>query len=132
MRVVIDTNVFVSALHFGGVLAAIFDLLRQGAFQLYLSPPIVAEIREVLAERFAWTEDELAAFLSPILAEATFVWPSSVVSVCDDEDDNRILECALEAHADVIVTGDKDLLRLGQFQNIPVVAPRAFLNLFRG
>jgi len=129
MRVVFDTNIFVSALVFpGGRADAAMHRILDGRDDLLLSPPILDEVLRVLAEKFARDKEELSrvAVLLGDLAEV--VRPKRSIHVLADEPDNRILECAAAGGADRIVTGDKAMLALGAFQGIAIVP----LNLYLG
>jgi uncharacterized protein len=126
MRATLDTNVFVSALNFGGVPAQILDLHTDEMFIVCASPAIIAELTRVLAARFEWTEEDIESTLTPIFSRAEMVEPTVTVSTSPDPDDNHILECALEAKCDVIVTGDQGLLNLGSFEGISIMPPRDF------
>jgi putative PIN family toxin of toxin-antitoxin system len=129
MRATLDTNVFVSALVFGGVLGQILDLHTDEAFILCSSPAIIHELRQVLAERFEWEEEDIDATLEAIFSRAEIVEPAITITASPDPDDNHILECAVASKSDIIVTGDDDLLRLNPFRGIPIMKPRAFLDI---
>jgi uncharacterized protein len=129
MRATIDTNVFVSALNFGGVPAQIFDCNTNEEFTLSISPAIIDEIKRILRNRFDWTDERLESILDPILSRAEVVVPTTFVNVSPDPDDNHILECALTSKSDVIVTGDDHLLQLGSFEDIQIIKPREFLDV---
>jgi uncharacterized protein len=129
MRATLDTNVFVSALVFGGVLGQILDLHTDEAFILCSSPTIMNELKQVLVERFEWEEEDVEATLEAIFSRAEIVEPTMTITASPDPDDNRILECAVASKSDVIVTGDDDLLRLNPFQGIEILKPRAFLDI---
>jgi putative PIN family toxin of toxin-antitoxin system len=128
LRVVADTNVFVSIFQFGGRIGQILDLAIQGAVELCISDPIVEELRGVLGEKFHWPVERTGAAAGTLLRFCRLVDPQEPVSVCRDPDDDRILECALAACADLIVTGDRDLLDLGVFRDTPIMTPRQFLD----
>ena len=106
----------------------IVTLTQQGAICLLLSPPIVEELVGVLREKFAWSADRLADLADALLSFTYLVVPQLSLSLSSDPDDNRILECAHEAGADVIVSGDDHLLKLGSFGQIPIMRPRQFLD----
>jgi putative PIN family toxin of toxin-antitoxin system len=129
MKVTVDTNVFVSAFNFGGAPQGVFDSLEDGRFVLCISPAIVAEVRRVLADRFGWNQRLFQELLDPVLAIAEMTEPAFVLDVAADPDDNRILECAVNSKSDVVVTGDDHLLRLGTFQGIQILTPRAFIDV---
>ena len=128
MRATFDTNVFVSALNFGGIPEQILDLNTDEAFVLRISPAIIQETRGILADRFEWPREAVEAALEPILSRAVIVEPKTTVNASADSDDNRILECGVDSHSDFSVTGDDHLLRLGIFEGIRIVTPRNFLN----
>ncbi len=133
MRVVLDTNVLLSALVFPGsnpdqVLARV----RHGEVELFLSPFILAELRRILLDKFRLTKQQTAARVNLIQRMATLVEPRERVAlVTANEDDNRILECALAARADYLVTGDKEhLLPLRSIGTTTIVTPAAFIDLW--
>ena len=128
MRATLDTNVFVSALNFGGTPQQLLDLNTDEAFTLCLSPAIIEEIKRILQERFSWSDDSLETVLEPIVSRAVIVEPETTARLSRDPDDDHILACALEAGADVIVSGDNDLVHLGSFEGIPILTPRQFLD----
>ena len=128
MRVVFDTNILVSALVFpGGRGDAALRRIIAGRDLLVMSRAILDELLDVLSRKFARDAEELAhaaVFFSEL---ATFVAPRRRLRVVQDDPDNRILECALAGRAEAIVTGDKALLALKSFRNIPLVTLRAYL-----
>jgi putative PIN family toxin of toxin-antitoxin system len=128
MRVVADTNVFISAFLFGGLPRIFVDLGLNGGFSFVTSSALLDELDEKLRNRFAVPEIELAAVLSQIKGKAVVVRPSFVLdAVPDDADDNRVLEAAVASSADFIVSGDKHLLRLGTYESVPILTVRKFL-----
>jgi putative PIN family toxin of toxin-antitoxin system len=127
IRVVFDTNIFVSALNFGGPPRALLLAASSGAFPLFSSSTLEAELLEVLRQRFEWEPQKLGELRSRLNSVLTLVEPSSEVSVCSDPDDNRVLECALACGASHIVTGDAALLQLDPFREIRIVRPASFL-----
>ena len=128
MRVVFDTNILVSALVFpGGQGEAALRRIIEEIDQLVLSRPILEELLDVLGRKFARDAEELAhvaVYLSDI---ATIVAPKQRIRAVKDEPDNRILECAVSGHAEVIVTGDKVLLALKHYEEIRLLTLRAYL-----
>ena len=130
IRVVADTNVYISALNFGGVADDVLALARRGVITLCTSPSILEEIEGVLVSKFTWSTARASEATGLIKAFAEVVDPTEKVRrIREDEPDNRILECAREAKADVIVSGDSHLRRLGSFEGIPIAAPGEFLVL---
>ena len=133
IKVVADTNVYVSAMLFGGNCEAILALARAGIVELFVSPAIQRELGSVFGHTFGWPEPRIREALAEVNALASLVRPSVRISgILGHEQDHRILECALGAHADFLVTGDKKhLLPLKTFRGIRIVSPREFLNLLR-
>ena len=129
LRVVLDTNVIVSALHFSsGTLSAVWELLLEGKYRLVLSPSIVEETAGILRGRFLWQEEETRNILKILVRKADVVRVDTLLEVVpDDPKDNHILACALAGKADVVVSGDRHLLRLKEYEGIPIVRPMDFL-----
>ncbi len=129
MRVVLDTNVYISAVSFGGVPLLVVRHAEKGNYELAVSEPIQREVERILCDKFGWSIDKVSEAFDPVWKIAHFVTPAEIVAASRDETDNRILECGAEACADFIVSGDRDLLDLVAFGNIRIVAPRQFLEL---
>ena len=127
LRVVVDTNVFISALLFQGKPARILKLAEDHAFTLIVSTPLCQEVERVLAKKFAWPKTVIDLACVPLWRLAELVTPAVDIEECPDPDDNRILECALEGRADAIVTGDRHLLDMKKFRGIPILAVNEFL-----
>ena len=131
MRVVFDTNVFISAFivpNSQGEQA--LHYARQGYFELYTSVPILTETARKLREKFEQPDEDITEALKLISRVSEVLKPSAKLKVLEDVPDNRILECALEAHADLVVTGDRHLLKLKEFRGIPIVRLADFLRMF--
>jgi putative PIN family toxin of toxin-antitoxin system len=128
MRVVFDTNILVSALVFpGGQGDVALRRIIAGMDQLVVSKAILDELLDVLSRKFARDAEELAHVAVFVSELAMIVAPKRRLRVVQDDPDNRILECALAGSADAIVTGDKALLALKDFENIPVATLRSYL-----
>ena len=128
MRVVFDTNVFVSALTLpGGRGHQTLDKIIEGEDSLALSKPILDELLSVLSRKFARDREELARVAVFLSALAEIVEPTESFAALSDEPDNRILECAVAANAQTIVTGDRTMLALGEFQSIRIVSLSEYL-----
>jgi len=127
MRVVLDTNVYLSAILFGGTPERVLDGARAGACDLLLSQAILDEVVGVLRRKFAFTGRQLADVERELRLRTAWVVTSSRLRVVpDDADDDRVLECALDGGADVVVSGDRHLLGLGQFRGVPILSPAEF------
>ena len=131
MKVVFDTNVYVSAFLLPGSLAedAFLRVQRRQA-TLFTFLPILTETAGVFRTKFHQAEADVAAALRLIGRAATIVRPSVRIMLLEDLPDNRILECAVEAAADLIVTGDHHLLRLRTYQDVAIVRVADFFRLF--
>ena len=126
-RVVIDTNVFVSAILWGGNPQKIVNLWLAGAIQIYLSPFLASEINMLLA-RFAVADDEdKQRFLALLEGHAIKAAPKRTIKICRDPKDNALLDLAVWTDADYLITGDKDLLVLKKVENTTIVTPAQLL-----
>jgi len=129
MKVVFDTNIYISAFVFvGGSADKAIQRILDNENSLIISKPIIDETLRIMAEKFERNVEELsrtAVFLSEI---ATIVTPNEKISVLSDEPDNRILECASEGNASAIVTGDKAMLKLDIYDGIRIVSLRGYLS----
>jgi len=103
--------------------------LRGGGFTLCLSQSIVDELLRALREGFEWSEEDLAEALDPVLALAEIEEPQRAVMASRDPNDDHVLACAIEARAEVLVSGDYDLPSLGVFESLRILTPREFLKL---
>ncbi len=131
MRLVFDTNVYVSAFVVPGSKSDLaFRLALRGTFELVTSEAILMELQEKLSAKFGLSEAELTRIEWVIRGGATMVEPDTQVHVLDDEPDNRILECAVAAAASAIVTGDKHLLALKAYEGIGVMTVAELLYAF--
>ena len=132
-RVVIDTNVFRSAFIFGGKPLEIIRLLLKGEIEVYISPFIVNEIVRIFREKFAWEESKIEEILEMIKTKTIEVYPNFRVSIISGkDDDNRILECALEGKVNYIISGDKrHILPLREFEGIKIVSVNEFLKIIK-
>lgn len=130
LRVVVDTNVRFSALLYGGAPRRLVAVLTPPAFLQIVSQSLLDEFRIVLARKTPWTPAQIETEISTASAACELVHPDVVISACRDPDDNRILECALGGHADVIISGDQDLLALNVFQSVRIVTIREFLDRY--
>ncbi|MEK6775987.1 MAG: putative toxin-antitoxin system toxin component, PIN family [bacterium] len=122
MRVVFDTNIFVSALVIpGGRADDAMQRVIEETDQLILSRAIIHELLTVLSRKFDRDKEELARVAVYLFEIGERVEPKKQISVLEDEADNRILECAIAGKADVIVTGDRAMLRLGEYEGIKII-----------
>lgn len=131
MRVVLDTNVVVSGLNFPGNERLVLELALRGRFELYLSPFILEEVAGVLGRKFGWDEDRATEARRALEKAAVVIEPRRLPDVIDaNEADNRILECAAEASADYLVTGDRrHLLPLEEHRGVRILNAPRFLSV---
>jgi putative PIN family toxin of toxin-antitoxin system len=128
MRVVADTNVFISALMFGGLPGRFLDLALNRRFTLVTSKSLLDELDEKLRGKFAVSEHDALVIREKLEDHANLVDPDfELNAVPDDPDDNRVLECAVAGKANFIVSGDRHLLRIGCYEGIAIVKVRQFL-----
>jgi len=131
MIVVVDTNVWVSGLHFALKRGIPRQAIRKAAFEhsIAICKPIEDEILRILTERFGWTAAAVTSAMADILPFPLLMKISGSLRVCRDPSDDMILECAVIAGAQCIVSGDKDLLVLDPYNGIRIVSPAEFLVL---
>ncbi len=135
LSVTADTNIYISALNFGGLPRRFLNLVEAGGpIRLAISDAIVVEICEVLRrEKFCWPEAELLKAQRQISRFTEHVTPVETLAVIAvDPADNRILECAAAAQSDYIVTGDDHLLRLRRYNKTRILKVADFMEILRG
>ncbi|MBK8905326.1 MAG: putative toxin-antitoxin system toxin component, PIN family [Anaerolineaceae bacterium] len=136
MRVVLDANIFISALISSqGNPAKILEKWQKRELEIVVSPTIVAEIERVtgyerLQKKYRRIREEREGLIDDLRNFATMVDPQQNLSVVQaDDSDNRYIECAIESGASYIVTGDPHLLDINDFQGIPILTPAVFVAL---
>ncbi|PIU52499.1 MAG: putative toxin-antitoxin system toxin component, PIN family [Deltaproteobacteria bacterium CG07_land_8_20_14_0_80_60_11] len=130
LKVVLDTNVIVSGLNFPtSNLAKILLLVASGEIANFTSRHIVNETRRILIDKFFWTGEKVEAAEVWLITFSKSVNPKTRIPVIVDDPDNRILECAVEGQADLIISGDHHLTDLKNYQGIKIIAPSTFLAL---
>lgn len=127
-KVVLDTNVLISGL-WRGVPGDVLEEWKRGKFILLISSPILNEYLTVLS-RFIKDPKLIAEWAALLTAKGRSEWVNpkkTLLVISEDPSDNRFLECAVEGKADVIVSGDKHLLDLKFYKDIPILTPRQYL-----
>ncbi|HDH01486.1 MAG TPA: putative toxin-antitoxin system toxin component, PIN family [Nitrospirae bacterium] len=128
MRVVFDTNIFISALVISGSQAEkAISRIIEGGDTLIISRAIIDEVLSVLSSKFSRDREAIshvAVYLSDL---GEVVSPTKGIRILKDEPDNRILECALSGKVDAIVTGDKEMLNLREHQGVKIISLKAYL-----
>jgi putative PIN family toxin of toxin-antitoxin system len=129
VRVVFDSNILLAAVLFpqGRADAAVARIL-EGRDELVISPSIIREVLSVLASKFSRDREEISRVAVVLGEMGTLVDPSRRLSVFRDKPDNRILECAVEGKAEAIVTGDKAMLAIGEYEGVRLITLADYLD----
>jgi putative PIN family toxin of toxin-antitoxin system len=128
VRVLLDTNVVVSAILFGGIPRQLLEGALTGELDLITSPPLVAELERVLIRKFEFPSTMAASIRAELESLSEVVEPSPMRPVLSDPADDLVLATAVTGAADVIVTGDKELLALESYEGVSIESPRAFMD----
>lgn len=134
MRVVLDTNVLISALLFTGIVSELVSLWQKGTITILLSREILDEYLRVLAyPKFQLSEEEIKGLIEEeLLPFVQVIKPRTRIHVVKrDPSDNKFLECAVAGKADVLISGDKDLLAIRHYRRVRIQTPSRFLEAFR-
>ena len=127
-KVVFDTNVYISAfITRGGKAEQAWKLALEGRVEVWTSVAILTEMAGKLREKFHWRDEVIKATIRHIAKTAKVIKPLIKINILADEPDNRILECAQGADAEMVVTGDKHLLDLDAFEGIKIIRIADFL-----
>lgn len=131
MKVVLDTNVLVSGIFWGGPSADILDLWVDGQIEVVVSPPILQEYERLLEKMEHKKPLDLAeAWRGFITRYSVLVYPEGTFRLCRDPHDDKFLHCAVSAGAKFLISGDKDLLVLKRVAEVDILSPGVFLRLF--
>ena len=132
IRVTADSNIYISALHFGGPPNEFLDLARTGVIELTISDDILAEVTRVLRDKFGWSSEALSMAQARIADFSIRLAPTQKLdAVREDPADNRILECAVEGKSEYLVTRDQHLLKLKSFGGTQMIKVADFLKVVR-
>jgi len=130
MKIVLDTNVFISGIFFSGPPTIILQAWRDSKIKIILSEEILKEyqrVAEELSSKFSAVDIDRIIELLTIYGEV-FETKDISVSVCEDPDDNKFIECAIASNSKLIVSGDKHLLNINGYQGISVLKPKDFID----
>jgi len=132
-RIVLDTNILISAILFGGPPRDVLKLVISGTVGCSLSLAILDELRDVLQRpKFKFSSEQSFNVLEELHAACDIVNPMVKINVItEDPDDNKILECAVEAESAFIVSGDRHLLDLVEFRGIKILTPTAYIKMVK-
>ena len=130
MRVILDTNVFISGIFFSGPPSQILKAWSNNKFQLVLSHPILDEYQRVLEELSSkFPSIDISQVIDLVTIHGLFVETRGVsIAVCDDPDDDKFIECAVAGNCEIIISGDKHLLNLSEYRGIAILTPRDFVD----
>lgn len=131
-RIVLDTNCLISAFLSGSYSSEIVSLASRKKIKLITTKSLNADLSEVFHKKVSRGQLKINHYLNKIHAISEVVSPTQTIQVVDrDIDDNKVLEAAVEGGCKYIVTGDKDLLELKNYQGIKILAPKDFINEFK-
>ncbi|TSC80790.1 MAG: PilT protein domain-containing protein [Parcubacteria group bacterium Gr01-1014_29] len=130
IKVVLDTNVVISALFWKGVPHTIAEKGLKGSFVLVTSHEILKEIKDKLEGKFRFPTIDTAAFIDILVLNSEIVMPVEKLNVVSkDPTDNKIVECAIAGKVDYIISGDKHLLNIKGYEGARIISPTEFLKL---
>ncbi|MDA2922687.1 putative toxin-antitoxin system toxin component, PIN family [Patescibacteria group bacterium AH-259-L07] len=129
MKVILDTNIYISAILFDRECEKVIRLLKEHGSEILISDFILKEIEFVLRKKFHWSEQEIRLTLYDIETKTTVIDTHSNIHIIKQKmSDNKILECAVDGKADLIISGDtKHIQPLKKFKGIPIVSPGEFI-----
>lgn len=130
-KVVLDTNVYLSGIIFGGNSRHILVLAVEGKLTIISSAAILLEISDKLKNKFHWNKEQIIVTIKSIAKLSEVVTPKKKLQIVKkDKDDNKIIEAAVETNVDFIITGDKHLLEINKYLDIRIVSPSQFLSVY--
>ena len=127
VKVILDTNIIISGVGFGGKPRRILHLILDDKIKAITSPVLLAELEDVITKKFQKLAYNFELISRQIKRRLTIVKPRKSIFVVKDDDDNRVLEAAVEGSCQYIITGDKDLLGLVSFRGIKILTADEFL-----
>lgn len=132
MRALLDTNVLVSAILFGGLPRQLLEAALIGELDLVTSPALLAELEGILTRKFGFASTMAASIRAELESLSDVVEPVPLKPVLRDAADDLVLATAVSGATDVIVTGDKELLALGSYEGVAIESPRTFIDTRAG
>ncbi len=129
LKVVLDTNILVSAILFQGKPGKILELVLDKQIVAITSKILLSELQETLVKKFNFSEEKIKQIDHKITKSFILVYPTEQISVQKDADNNRVLEAAVEGKCSFIVTGDKELLELGLYKSVKILTADQFLKI---
>lgn len=132
MRVVLDTNILVSATMWdNSVSNKLIRVLAEKDIEIFTSYDILEEYKKVLRRDFKYEEEDINKIILELLSYMQIIEPTIIIKVViKDPDDDRIIECAVDSNSDFIISYNKHLLEIGEYKEIKIITPEDFLKLF--
>ena len=134
MKIVLDSNIFVSSFFWKGNPRRVFDRVTNGQDELFITEEILEEISTVLSrKKFDLSKKEAEDYVNIIESYSIkIICEEEVENISRDKKDNKILQCGKNGNVDFIITGDDDLLILEKYGNIKIVKPKEYLDILEG
>jgi len=131
MKIVLDSNIFVSSFYWAGNPRKVFDRVTNGLDELYITDEILKEIISVMSrEQFDTNIEEIMEYVKIIESYSIKLSSKEITEkISRDKDDNKILQCGFDGNVDFIITGDNDLLVLKEYKKIKIVKPKEYLDI---
>lgn len=131
MKIVIDTNVFISGIFFRGNPRTIIESIVGGRFDAYVTSEILEEYLEIIDRMLDKKQGKFdKEILSPLFSSLRIIEGGSKIEVCRDPDDDKFIGCAVDAKALYIVSGDKDLLDIGKYKDVQIITAKEFCDKY--
>ena len=131
MNIVVDTNVVISGLFFGGYPRKVIESVVNNEFSAYASKPIIDEYLEIVDEMINNKGGGLNKnILMPFINKLNIINPSTTITICRDKDDDKFIECAVDSKSQYIISGDRDLLDIKNFKHLSIITASEFCNRF--
>ncbi len=131
MKVILDSNIYIAAFSSRGICSSLFQLCLDRVY-IIISEDLLSEVSRNLSKKLKLPDDKINEIISYLREERTLInYKKLDKRICRDADDDNILALARDGGVDYIITGDKDLLVLEEFESVPIVDPRGFWDILR-
>ncbi|MDZ7586218.1 MAG: putative toxin-antitoxin system toxin component, PIN family [Patescibacteria group bacterium] len=131
LKVVLDTNIYLSGIIFGGNSRHILDLIIKKKIKAVSSPAILLEISQKLKQKFKWSQEQIFLTIKTIVKTTNMIRTKKTLKIVKaDKSDNKIIEAAVESNSSYIISGDKHLLKIKKYQGVKIVTPADFLSIY--
>lgn len=131
MKIVVDTNVVISGIFFGGNPRKIVEAVADGSVDAYATTEILDEYMGIIDYMIEKKQGKLNTnVLSPLFSSLKLIETETEVEICRDPDDDKFLECAIDAKALYIVSGDNDLLTIKEYEGIQIITAKDFCDKY--